>query len=345
MADTISTAPSVELLDVDLLKPGGSFQRWQTLQQNRLIQWFSRGKVRQWAQLIDRGDQASLHQAIQDFREDRAREASLKPLQMDDAFSGTVRQPVEDGSGEWISALDAPDNSAILYVPGGAFVMKRSDRMTALAARLARMADAKLMIADYRLAPEHPCPAAIEDVEAAILGLYRAGYDPSQVVIGCDSAGGAVALSALLRLKAQGIPMPAGLAMFSPWLDLALTGYSLLSSGLSGVSPFTMEMTALCARLYLQDKTLAVDPLASPLFGDLTGLPPILVHVSQQDAFFDDSKLLAKRIKEAGGKMLMRVWPLGGHVWEHEFSVDADHSIQETARFVRGRFEGADMLY
>ena len=75
-------------------------------------------------------------------------------------------------------------------------------------------------------------------------------------------------------LRGERQPMPAGLAMFSPWLDLALTGYSLLSSGLSGISPFTMEMTALCARLYLQDKVLAIDPDASPLFGDLSGLPP-----------------------------------------------------------------------
>lgn len=336
---------SVELLDVELFRPASDWQRWRTIQTNRLVQWVSRNKVRGWAELIDSQDQARLYQEIQAFREDRANEAAVKPLLMDDVFHGTVREPISDGSGEWISAEGAPEDSAILYVPGGAFIMKRSDRMTALAARLAKMSDAKLMIADYRLAPENPCPAAVEDVEAALLNLYRSGYDPSQVVIACDSAGGSIALAALLRLKNHGTPMPAGLAMFSPWLDLALTGYSLLSSGLSGVSPFTMEMTALCARLYLQERILAVDPIASPVFGDLSGLPPILVHVSQEDSFFDDSKLLAKRVKEVGGKLLMRVWPTGGHVWEHEFSIDADHSIQETARFVRGRFEGAQMLY
>lgn len=345
MADAVTKSQNVHLLDVPMLKPGSGFDRWRGVQMNRLIQWVSRNKVRGWAELIDRHDQARLHTAIQDFREDRAREASLKPLQMDDAFRGTVRYPVENGSGEWIAAEDAAENSAILYVPGGAFIMKRSDRMTALAARLARMSGAKLKIADYRLAPEHPCPAAVDDVEAALLDLYQSGYDPAQVVVACDSAGGSIAMAALLRLKARGDAMPAGLAMFSPWLDLALTGYSLLSSGLSGVSPFTMEMTALCARLYLQDDVLAVDPVASPVFGDVSGLPPILVHVSQEDSFFDDSKLLAKRVEAVDGRLLMRVWPMGGHVWEHEFSVDADHSIMETARFIRGRFEGADMLY
>ena len=268
----------------------------------------------------------------------------MKPLLMDDAFRETERSPVDTGMGEWISAIDAPLDSAVLYVPGGAFIMKRSDRMTALAARLARMSGTRLRIADYRLAPEHPCPAAVEDVEAALLALYDEGLAPSRVVVACDSAGGAIALAALQRLKAKGVEMPAGLAMFSPWIDLALTGFSLLSSGLSGVSPFTMEMTALCARLYLQDSVLAVDPVASPVFGDLEGMPPILVHVSVEDSFFDDSKLLAKSIKEVDGQMLMRVWPMGGHVWEHEFSTDADKSIQETARFIRGRLEGATMF-
>ncbi|MEM7639666.1 MAG: alpha/beta hydrolase, partial [Pseudomonadota bacterium] len=314
-------------------------------QGNRLIQWISRQKARRWAEMMDRKQHQVLAESVRAFRDARAKEAAVKPLLMDDAFRDTTREPVVDGLGEWISAKTAPDDAAILYVPGGAFIMKRSDRMTALAARLARMSEARLRIADYRLAPEHPCPAAVDDVESALLGLYDDGYDPSKVVVACDSAGGSIAMAVLLRLKARGEPMPAGLAMFSPWLDLALTGYSLLSSGLSGVSPFTMEMTALCARLYLQDKVLAVDPDASPLFGDLSGLPPILVHVSQEDSFFDDSKFLAQRIQDVDGKMLMRVWPMGGHVWEHDFTVDADQSIMETARFIRGRFEGAEMLY
>ena len=345
MAETLIKPPSVELMDMPMLHPGTDFARWRERQFNRFIQWMTRRQARGWAELMDHQKHAQLADSVREFRDARAKEAAVKPLLMDDAFRDTVREPVVDGLGEWISAKDAPEDSAILYVPGGAFIMKRSDRMTALAARLARMSESRLRIADYRLAPEHPCPAAVDDVEAALLALYDDGLDPEKVVIACDSAGGSIAMAALLRLKSRGDPMPAGLAMFSPWIDLALTGYSLLSSGLSGVSPFTMEMTALCARLYLQDKVLAVDPDASPLFGDLTGLPPILVHVSQEDSFFDDSKLLAKRIKEAGGQMLMRVWPMGGHVWEHDFTVDADKSILETARFIRGRFEGADMLY
>lgn len=215
--------------------------------------------------------------------------------------------------------------------------------MTALAARLARMANTNLRIIDYRLAPEHPCPAGVEDVETAILSLYDS-FAPDRVVIACDSAGGALGMSALLRLKSRGVPMPAGFTMFSPWLDLALTGYSLLASGLSGVSPFTMEMTALCTRLYLQNDIHATDPIASPVYGDLSGLPPMLVHVSKEDAFYDDTQLLAKRVREVDGQLLTRVWPLGGHVWEHDFSDDADRSIQETARFIRGCFEGASLF-
>lgn len=340
-----TTSQNVQWRDMPMIQPGTGLQRWRSRQQNRLIQWITRRKIRGWIDLIDNKRTKELHEAVREFRDARAAEAAVKPLLMDDAFRDTIRAPVSDGLGEWITARDAPDDAAILYVPGGAFIMKRSDRMTALAARLARMSSAKLKIADYRLAPEHPCPAAVDDVERALLSLYDDGFDPSRIVVACDSAGGSIAMAVLLRLKARGVEMPAGLAMFSPWLDLALTGYSLLSSGLSGVSPFTMEMTALCAKLYLQDNVLAVDPDASPVFGDLSGLPPILVHVSEEDSFFDDSKLLAKRIDEADGKMLMRVWPMGGHVWEHEFSTDADKSILETARFIKSRFEGAEILY
>ena len=292
---------------------------------------------------MDRGHVQALHSSVLKFREDRANEARVKPLLMDDAFQDVVRKPVDDGFGEWISARTATEDTAILYVPGGAFIMKRSDRMTALAARLARMAETNLRVVDYRLAPEHPCPAGVEDVEKAIISMYER-FSPERVVIACDSAGGALGMSALLRLKARGVAMPAGFTMFSPWLDLALTGYSLLASGLSGVSPFTMEMTALCARLYLQDGVHATDPIASPIYGDLSGLPPMLVHISKEDAFFDDTKLLERRVREVNGQLLTRVWPLGGHVWEHDFTDDADHSIQETARFIRGCFEGANLF-
>jgi len=342
--ETTSQLSNVRTVEMPLIRPIPSFKRWTERQQNRLIQSLTRRQSKTWVEMIETGKQQALQQAVAKFRDERAAAASVKPLLMEDAFRDTVRSPVDDGMGEWISAADAPRDSAVLYVPGGAFIMKRSDRMTALAARLARMSGARLRIADYRLAPEHPCPAAVEDVAAALLALYADGLAPDRVVVACDSAGGAIALAALQRLKAKGVEMPAGLAMFSPWMDLALTGFSLLSSGLSGISPFTMEMTALCARLYLQDKVLAVDPVASPVFGDLEGMPPMLVHVSVEDSFYDDSKLLARRVKEAGGQMLMRVWPMGGHVWEHEFSTDADKSIQETARFVRGRLEGATMF-
>lgn len=344
MADATRVISDVRMQDMSLIEPMSGFKRWSERQQNRLIQTITRRQSRSWAEMIEQNRHAELHAAVAKFRDERAAAASVKPLLMEDAFRDTVSSPVDNGMGEWISAIDAPRDSAVLYVPGGAFIMKRSDRMTALAARLARMSGTRLRIADYRLAPEHPCPAAVEDVEAALLALYQDGLAPDQVVVACDSAGGAIALAALQRLKAKGVEMPAGLAMFSPWIDLALTGFSLLSSGLSGTSPFTMEMTALCARLYLQDKVLAVDPVASPIFGDLEGLPPILVHVSAEDSFFDDSKLLARRIKDVGGQMLMRVWPMGGHVWEHEFSTDADKSILETARFIRGRLAGATMF-
>ena len=139
MADSIIKAPSVELLDMPMLHPESDVSRWRERQFNRLIQWMTRRQARGWAKMMDRQQNAQLTESVRAFRDARAKEAAVKPVLMDDAFRDTIREPVVDGLGEWISAKSAPDDAAILYVPGGAFIMKRSDRMTALAARLARM--------------------------------------------------------------------------------------------------------------------------------------------------------------------------------------------------------------
>ena len=332
------------LINMPMLRSNRSIRAWQTRQLNRVIQTVLRHKMRGFTALIDAGRRSELSTAVQKFRIEQVRANALKPALMNAVLHETQRTPAADGSGEWVTPARARDDAAILYTHGGAFVMDRSDQMTAFAARLAVMAGLKTKIVDYRLAPEHPCPAAVDDVEAALLNLYGSGVAPSKIVMVGDSAAGSINLAVLQRLKEKGLPLPAGLALFSPWVDLTLSAYSLLSAGLSGESPYTMEMAALCAKLYIQDRFMPTDPVPSPVLGDLTDLPPILIHVSEKDSFFDDSKLLTRRIQEAGGKVLLRVWPAGGHVWEYEFSEDADISIMETARFIQGRIEGATLF-
>ena len=323
-------------------RPHTDLENWRARWFNRASQWWVRRKLRTFIRLIDAGETVDLLAQVHVFRERLAMQGALPPAMLNQAFDSATVTTADDKLETWIVPANAHPDAALLFVHGGAFVMRLSDEMIAFAARIANQAEVRTKVVDYRLAPEHPCPAALEDIDAALLDLYESGMDPTRIVLVGDSAAGSLILSVLARLRAKGELMPAGVALFAPWVDLTLSSYSLLSAGLSGRSPYTMEMTALCAKLYLQDRYLPVDPIASPVYGDLSGLPPMLIHASEQDCFFDDAKLLARRVREQGGDVLMRVWPQGGHVWEHEFSEDADVSIRETARFVRDLIERGD---
>jgi acetyl esterase/lipase len=145
-----------------------------------------------------------------------------------------------------------------------------------------------------------------------------------------------VALSALFRLRARGVT-PRAIALFSPWTDLALTGWSVVARGLTADSPYAMEMIALSSHFYLQGTASPVDPLASPAYGDLAGLPPILIHTSKTDILHDDAATLARRAADAGVETTLRIWPHGAHVFERYAGPESDRSIAEAARFLRGR--------
>ncbi len=326
-------------ISMPVLRPNTKWETWRARWLNRLSQWWIRRKLRTFIELIDSGETVDLLAQAHIFRERLAERGSLSSAMLNQALDTATVEPAANGKSDWIIPQNAPLDAAILFVHGGAFVMRLSDEMIAFAARIANQAGIRTNVIDYRLSPEHPCPAALEDIEAALLGLYESGIDPSRIVLVGDSAAGSLLLSSLARMKNRKNPMPAGLALFSPWVDLTLSSYSLLSAGLSGESPYTMEMTALCAKLYLQDRYQPIDPIASPVYGDLSGLPSMLIHASEKDCFFDDAKLLTQKVHEHGGEVLLRVWPQGGHVWEHEFSEDADISIRETALFAQQLIE------
>ena len=234
----------------------------------------------------------------------------------------------------WIGA-ETPSGGVLLYVPGGSFVSRRSPRVTAFICRLARASGLRVMVADYRLAPEHPYPAAPEDVVAAFDRLLAEGHAPGDIVVAAESAGAAVALSALFRLRDRGVT-PAAIVLFSPWVDLALTGWSMVTRGLTADSPFVMEMLALCSRFYLGRLT-PVDPMASPLWGKFEGLPPLLIHTSRLDVLHDDATRLAERAAGAGVDTTLRIWPRGAHVFERYDGPETDRSVLEASRFLRER--------
>ena len=241
---------------------------------------------------------------------------------------------------EWFAPLKGEPRGFVLYVHGGSFIAERSPKVTALIGRFAASANARVFAPTYRLAPENPCPAAIEDIEGAYAWLAR--VYPDEPVVGlAESSGSAILLSAVLRMKARGEPLPRGLMLLSPWVDLSLQSRSVLTASMFGAGRRTMDAMALMARLYLRDMS-AADPLASPMFGDLAGLPPMLIHASKADMLYDDALRLADKVRAVNGDLTVRLWTTEGHVWERErgHGLAARQSIQLAAEFIRARLAG-----
>jgi len=215
-----------------------------------------------------------------------------------------------------ISAPDVRNDRGVLYLHGGGYVLGSLDTHAELMARVAASCRAPVLGVDYRLAPEHPYPAAIEDALASYEHLIDAGIKPEAIVLAGDSAGGGLALALLLKLKELGKPMPAGAVLFSPWSDLTGSGDSVKSR--MDVDPMiTPEMLNPMAELYLSG-TDAGTALASPLFGDLTGLPPLLIQVGDHEILLDDSTRLAKAAQAAGVESEIEIFDGGFHVFQNQ---------------------------
>ncbi len=218
---------------------------------------------------------------------------------------------------EWISAPEANPERVILYLHGGGYVVGSINTHRAMIARIARAANSRAIAIDYRLAPENPFPAAVDDAVAAYRWLLARGYKPSKVVIAGDSAGGGLTIATLLKLRAAGDPMPAGAVPISPWTDLEGTGESVRSR--AARDPMvTQDNLASSARQYYGNHN-PKDPLVSPVHGDFRGLPPMLIHVGDAEILLDDATRLAARAKAAGVSVELEVWDDMIHVW-HVFA-------------------------
>lgn len=252
---------------------------------------------------------------------------------------GTRTEAVTVGGvpGEWVTTPGVATDRALLYLHGGSYTAGSPRTHRALVARLARTSGARGLTLDYRLAPEHRFPAAVEDATAAYRWLLASGIRPEHVVVAGDSAGGGLALALALALREAGDPLPAGVACISPWTDLAGTGESVVTRAKVDPMLSPAEMGP-GARRYLGD----VDPrtpLASPLYADLRGLPPLLVQVGDAEILLDDSTRLAERARAAGVEARLRVWPGMWHVW-HAFAPfvpEASRAIDELGAFARER--------
>ena len=223
----------------------------------------------------------------------------------------------------------------VLYFHGGGYVAGSARTGTHLAAELARRAGGRALSVDYRLAPEHPYPAAVEDGLAAYAGLLESGARPGRVVLAGDSAGGGLAVATLLAARERGLPQPAAVAVFSPWADISRSGASMRTK--DGTDPlFSYAAMGWYADKYIPNGDRSA-PLASPVFGTLAGLPPMLIQVGSHEVLLDDAVRLAAAAGRDDVDVTLRVAPEGTHVFQLYFGAldEADEALDEVARFFR----------
>jgi len=236
---------------------------------------------------------------------------------------------------EWLVNPGASTEHALLHLHGGGFVMGSHDSHRPLVSRLALACGLQGVAPAYRLAPEHPFPAGLDDALAAYHALLASGLDASRVVLSGDSAGGGLVLSTLLALRDAGAPLPAAAVLLSPYTDLTFSGESLITR--AGIDPWLdPSRLAPVARFYAGDVDRA-DPRISPLHGDLRGLPPLLIHVGDQEILLSDSTRLAERARAAGVAVELEVWPEVWHVFQLFAPAlpDAQESLDKIGAFVR----------
>lgn len=214
---------------------------------------------------------------------------------------------------EWVSDLQSSQERVILYFHGGAYFAGSLITHREFAAQLAKVTGFRVLLVDYRLAPENPYPAAVEDAIAAYRWLLTQGFSPDQIIIAGDSAGGGLSLATLVNLRDLGDAMPAGAFCISPWTDLALEGDSLVSKARVDFI-CTPQMLRTSAPMYYGAHN-PKSPLISPLYADLTGLPPLLIHVGTEETLLDDAIRLAEAAEEAGVEVDLHIWPEMFHVF------------------------------
>jgi acetyl esterase/lipase len=229
---------------------------------------------------------------------------------------------------------------AVLYFHGGAYALGSAADSVGLAADVSRRVGARVISVDYRLAPEHPFPAAVDDAVAAYRALLDEGVPSPRIAFVGESAGGGLVAAALVALKDAGLPQPSSAAVFSPWADLTVSGAS--ATGKAALDPaLTPEAMRTRSRDYLGDRD-AASPLASPIFADLTGLPPLLIQVGSHEILLDDAVRLASRAADHDVAVELQVWPEVPHVFQGYAAMldDADHALHAAAGFVRRNWLG-----
>ena len=237
---------------------------------------------------------------------------------------------------EWITAPNASEDAVLLFLHGGGYVIGSPDSHRHLVANLSEETGLQGLLVDYRLAPEDPFPAAVEDAISVYAALLTHGFEAEEIVVAGDSAGGGLVIAMMLAIRDANLPLPAAGICLSPWNDLTGTAKSLETN--ASVDPtVTKESLGFFAGEYLGEED-AQNPYASPLFGDFTGLPPLLIQVGSVEVLLDDAVMLAERAKEAGVSVTLEVWDEMIHVWHRYYPVlqEAREANARIGEYVRG---------
>jgi acetyl esterase/lipase len=275
---------------------------------------------------------ATNEQSIDVLRKQIVRETRFLKPPKDVQISPTTLAGV---LGEWLtpSSLVAR-NKVMIYLHGGGYVVGSPATHRSFIARVAKACSIRAFSVDYRLAPENPFPAALEDALAVYRQVLNHGIDPNNILFAGDSAGSGLALATLISLRDSGLPLPAMSVCISPWTDLALTGESIKTC--ADRDPYITYESLLLRDHYVGDNDHK-SPLISPLYADYDGLPPMLIHVGTDEVLLNDSTRLATQAKACGVDVQLRIW---AKMW-HDFPMwapylpEANQAIAEIAAFVK----------
>jgi len=251
---------------------------------------------------------------------------------------GTVVEPLVAGGvrAEWLRPAGGADDGALLYLHGGGYCVGSIVSHRGLASNIAAACGLPVLLIDYRLGPENPFPAAVEDAVTAFDWLLDQGLAPDRLAVAGDSAGGGLTLATLLARRDAGVALPGAAACLSPWTDLTQSSPSMdTHDGVDAMLDRARLQTL--ADWYLGPDGDPRHPHASPRFADLSGLPPVLLHAADDEVLVDDARLVAEAIEAAGGRVEYRTWPGVFHVWHAVAGLapEADEAVAEVGRFVK----------
>lgn len=278
---------------------------------------------------------ATPRKTIDDDR--RLYETMLSSMPLDDDIQ-TERVGAGGVAAEWICAPGVAPDRVMLYLHGGGYVFGSMRTHRVMLSHISRQAGCKVLGLDYRLAPEYPFPAPVDDTLAAYRWLLAQGYAANKIVLGGDSAGGGLVVAAMVAMRYVGEPLPAAGVCISPWIDMEATGDSFVTNASTDPS-VSKERILRIADIYLGGKNPRA-PLASPLYADLQGLPPLLIQVGSIETLLDDARTLAARSKAAGNRVELDVWDDMPHVWHHFAPIlpEGQQAIARMATFLRQRW-------